>query len=300
MTLFRVQHSKNYIVVNNYICRDNRLSWKAKGIWLYAFSRPDDWQFYLSDIIAQSTDGEKSVKAGLKELIEFGYLKKTQKKDERGKFDAIEWCFYETPQEIQIILPQPQNRLPEKRLPEKEALLSIDKPSIEKEQQQRQPKSHEKKTFLPPSQASAAAAVFSCLENLNISKKDKVWITEHYPESVVKQAVAWATHPETKIKTSLVQALKWACVNTPEIPVGSEEKIAENKKYATSIRKNFKSKFCAIEDNHSETLFIPSTGKATCIKYTDNDFIEQCKKKLEYFKFENLKNKEKEKCAKKN
>lgn len=97
MTIFRTQHQKNYTVVNNAICTDNRLSWKAKGIWLYAFSRKDDWTFYLCDLIKQSTDGKDSVSAGLKELEKCGYLKRSRKRDEKGRVSDAEWVFHETP-----------------------------------------------------------------------------------------------------------------------------------------------------------------------------------------------------------
>lgn len=105
MTLFRTQHSKNYTVVNNHIITDNRLSWKAKGIWLYAFSRPDDWTFYMNDLIKQSTDGKEAVQSGLKELIDSGYLIRKMVHNKNGQI-AYEWVFHETPQEIKEILPQ--------------------------------------------------------------------------------------------------------------------------------------------------------------------------------------------------
>lgn len=98
MTIFRVEHKKNYTVINNFICKDSRLSWKAKGIWLYAFSRPDDWDFHINDLINQSTDGREAVRAGLKELEKFGYLVKEQPR-ENGQFCKGNWVFYETPQE---------------------------------------------------------------------------------------------------------------------------------------------------------------------------------------------------------
>ena len=74
MTLCRAVHNKNYVTVNKSICEDNRLSWKAKGIWLYAFSRFDDWSFTIADIINRSTDGKDAVTSALKELEKFGYL----------------------------------------------------------------------------------------------------------------------------------------------------------------------------------------------------------------------------------
>lgn len=98
MSVFRVQHNKNYTVVNNTIITDSRISWKAKGIWLYAFSRPDDWTFYLKDIIKNGADGRDSVRAGLKELEECGYLTRSQSRNEDGTFSSeCEWVFYETP-----------------------------------------------------------------------------------------------------------------------------------------------------------------------------------------------------------
>lgn len=97
MTIFRVSHNKNYTCINNTICKDNRLSWKAKGIWLYAFSRPDDWKFHINDLINQSTDGRDGVRAGLSELEKAGYLVKGQKRAEDGKFGNPDWTFHEIP-----------------------------------------------------------------------------------------------------------------------------------------------------------------------------------------------------------
>lgn len=104
MTIFRVQHNKDYTVINNFICKDNRLSWKAKGIWLYAFSRPDDWEFYQKEMMSHSIDGEDSFRSGLKELEKYGYLVRNKKKDSQGKF-SYDWTFHEKPIEIKEILP---------------------------------------------------------------------------------------------------------------------------------------------------------------------------------------------------
>jgi hypothetical protein len=99
MSIYRVQHNKNYTVINNTICKDTRLSWKAKGIWLYAFSRPDDWQFNLQDLVNQSSNSRDSVRNGLLELENTGYLVRTQTR-ENGKFGCSEWMFFEVPQDI--------------------------------------------------------------------------------------------------------------------------------------------------------------------------------------------------------
>jgi len=72
----RVEKDKNYTVVNNGYIFDIRLSLKAKGLLTMMLSRPDDWVFYMDELQIHSTDGEKSLRAGFKELLEHGYVKK--------------------------------------------------------------------------------------------------------------------------------------------------------------------------------------------------------------------------------
>jgi hypothetical protein len=35
----------NYTQVSNVVLSNKKLSWKAKGIYAYLFSKPDDWDF---------------------------------------------------------------------------------------------------------------------------------------------------------------------------------------------------------------------------------------------------------------
>jgi hypothetical protein len=132
MTIYRTEHKKNYTVVNNYIIKDKRLSWKAKAIWLYAFSRPDDWTFHENDIINQSTDKRDSVRSGLKELEDCGYLRRSRNRKADGTFDKdSEWVFHETPL-TDTSEPRTENPILENPILENHPLLSTDKkPSIE-------------------------------------------------------------------------------------------------------------------------------------------------------------------------
>lgn len=106
MTIYRVLHDKNnpYLTINTTIATDTRISWKAKGIWFYAFSRKDNWEFYEKDLIKRSTDSITSFRSGIKELEKFGYLYRSpQKKGTSGKFQSKEWYFFETPKTKQQI-----------------------------------------------------------------------------------------------------------------------------------------------------------------------------------------------------
>jgi len=77
-----------------------------------------------------------------------------------------------------------------------------------------------------------------CLESVEIPESEKDWISQHYPEDVVAKAISWAKHPETKIKTTLTQAIKWACQNKPETPKKTEDLINENKNLTIKIMKS--------------------------------------------------------------
>lgn len=134
MAIFRVEHNKNYTVVNNTICTDKRLSWKAKGIWLYAFSRPDNWSFSQESLTMVSTDGIDSVRSGLKELEEAGYLVRSRVRGENGQLGDAEWVFYETPQTIQKSLPKLENPMLDNPIQEKPTLLSTDIPSTDRKE----------------------------------------------------------------------------------------------------------------------------------------------------------------------
>jgi hypothetical protein len=111
MQLFKAIHDKNnpYVTLNKTILeREPNLSLKAKGLWAYAFSRPDDWEFNIEDVSRRHSDGKKSIRSGLKELEKNGYLHRYQTKDRIGRYEKSVWCFFETPktkEEIQKIFP---------------------------------------------------------------------------------------------------------------------------------------------------------------------------------------------------
>ncbi|MGR5875594.1 hypothetical protein ACT7DH_27750 [Bacillus pacificus] len=45
MGIFRVKKDVNYSVIHNTPLRDEKLSWRAKGLLAYMLSLPDDWTF---------------------------------------------------------------------------------------------------------------------------------------------------------------------------------------------------------------------------------------------------------------
>ncbi|HJZ04582.1 MAG TPA: helix-turn-helix domain-containing protein [Patescibacteria group bacterium] len=126
MTLNRVVHDKNnpYTVINTTIIFDNRLSGLAKSLWLYAFSRPSDWEFYTIEMAKHMREGRDAIRRALKELEKFGYLQREQTRLSDGKMGPLVWVWNEV---SQIILPEPE--LPG---PAKSTLLSIKKTTSSK------------------------------------------------------------------------------------------------------------------------------------------------------------------------
>ena len=74
--IVRVRKNNNFVVMDKTFLNDTSLSWKAKGIMAYMLSKPDNWTFYINELIKHSTDGEASFRAGFKELQEQGYVKR--------------------------------------------------------------------------------------------------------------------------------------------------------------------------------------------------------------------------------
>ncbi len=141
MGIIRVAKNNNYVVMNRTALNDNRLSWKAKGIMAYMLSMPDDWVFYMDELITHATDGKDSFKSGLKELKDNGYVERKPVRDEKTKrIVAWETIVHEAPiqQEENPSVEMPpvekpleenplmENPLMENPQVEKPPLLSID------------------------------------------------------------------------------------------------------------------------------------------------------------------------------
>jgi hypothetical protein len=67
-----------FTMVANEILKDPELSFKAKGLYAYLFSKPDTWDFSSNRMVMETRDGRKAIMAMLRELEDRGYLKRTR------------------------------------------------------------------------------------------------------------------------------------------------------------------------------------------------------------------------------
>lgn len=95
MAVFRTHKNQNYTVMSNYHLRDRSLSLKAVGLLSKMLSLPDDWDYNLKGLMLLTKDGESSVRSGLKELEEAGYLERHTERV-KGRFVTV-WDVHEVP-----------------------------------------------------------------------------------------------------------------------------------------------------------------------------------------------------------
>ena len=93
LIIIRADHEKNYKVIDLTCVQDEKLSWKAKGIFNYLITRPPFWEIHTSDLIERSNDGKSSLYSGIKELIETGYIFRITKRV-NGKI--VKWGYLTT------------------------------------------------------------------------------------------------------------------------------------------------------------------------------------------------------------
>lgn len=83
--IIRERLELNFAQVPKTALKDKRLSLKAKGLYSYLFSLPEDWKVYKTEIVKNCADGKDSMNAAFKELEMYGYLSSTPIRDPETK-----------------------------------------------------------------------------------------------------------------------------------------------------------------------------------------------------------------------
>lgn len=93
--IVRVNKTSNYTVISNNVFKDQNLSLKAKGLLTTILSLPDNWKYSIDGLTRLCADGRNTVATAINELIKAGYIVRTQKFDEAGKFSGYIYDIYE-------------------------------------------------------------------------------------------------------------------------------------------------------------------------------------------------------------
>ena len=147
-TIFlREKKERDYTVINNTILKDTRISWKAKGLFCYLLSLPEDWNICMNDLQNRAKDGIDGLKSAVKELKEYGYLIQKRNKDEKGRFLKTVYIIVENPQ---VENPQVENPQVENPQVENPLLLNTNIQNTNLKNTEIQNTKRENKQFTPP------------------------------------------------------------------------------------------------------------------------------------------------------
>ena len=127
MPKIRKQYQKGFTTLDNTPLNDESLSWKAKGLFAYLWSKPDDWDYRVTEVARHATDGIGSTSTGVNELEQAGYLKRKQK-NKNGVFGDSVWTLSEKPIFKKPITENPRsdNPITDKPYTENRLLLNTD------------------------------------------------------------------------------------------------------------------------------------------------------------------------------
>lgn len=116
MSVFRVDKRRDFTVIANHVFKDHTLSAKAKGILVEMLSLPENWDYTLKGLATLFSDGIDSIRQGIRELEEHGYVVRERRRDSKGRLGGMGYVIYETPHTA-VEKREPISAYPEKETP---------------------------------------------------------------------------------------------------------------------------------------------------------------------------------------
>ena len=242
-TIERCPHDRQnpYVMISREMAQDKSISPKAKGVLLYLFSLPPNWKIYHSQLQDALGVGEEYINSTMHELIEAGYAERTRERI-NGQYQPYKYIireFKKFPPNREI----PSGDFSQRKTPPHDGLNQTGFPSPENPVLLNIYRENKQQLQQTTDTAAAAAVSFdAALKEVDIPITDKIEITKTYSTQAIKHAVDWASHPSTKINTTLIQALKWACKTQPEIQPTKQEQQQQQQKQADDLQAQIESR----------------------------------------------------------
>ena len=96
MGIIRREKSENYSVIYNECFQNPELSARAKGIFAYLMTLPDDWKIYKRELTKHFKEGRDALNKAFEELEGCGYITKKPERGEGGRLGGWDYTVYES------------------------------------------------------------------------------------------------------------------------------------------------------------------------------------------------------------
>lgn len=93
MTIRRseLQFDRDFTIMPNAWARDERLSRKARGLLVELLSHTVGWTESLASLVSKGVEGREAIRSAIRELEDAGYLVRSQRRDEGGRFESVDY-----------------------------------------------------------------------------------------------------------------------------------------------------------------------------------------------------------------
>lgn len=104
MPIIRGEHSfdAHFTQIPNAWLRDNRLSYKARGLLAELLSHNVGWEVSISRIASLGVDGKDAIGSAIQELENNGYLRREQQRDQLGRLSGNLWITQDPNQPLAV------------------------------------------------------------------------------------------------------------------------------------------------------------------------------------------------------
>lgn len=256
MVKIRKQYTHNFTLIDNGVLDNEKLSWKAKGLFCYLWRQPDDWEYYESEVVKHSTDGIAALKSGLKELEEAGYLHRERAR-EKGQLKGTIWNLTEHPTRKPPMLENPMLEKPtlEKPMLENQTLPSTNLTNTNN--------TNNSTTTTSTGDNQQEQTAYELIESLgvhfnSVQQDDFLEYSRTVDDGLIKQAVLRAAKKQSFPKWSLIEGILKTYldhgIKTAEAAIAFDKEYEEDmREYNDRKRKYRKNQYRPGQTNYQAT-----------------------------------------------